>query len=72
MIILFKLLRNLALYKAKTVSAKKGHELLKKKCDALKTKFRAIMVALLENKMKMDEEMQKAFIQLADAYWAAG
>jgi len=30
------------------------------------------MVALLENKMKMDEEMQKAFIQLADAYWAAG
>jgi len=54
--------RNLALYKAKTVSAKKGHELLKKKCDALKTKFRAIMVALLENKMKMDEEMQKAFI----------
>jgi V-type H+-transporting ATPase subunit D len=45
---------------------------LKKKCDALKTKFRAIMVALLENKMKMDEEMQKAFIQLADAYWAAG
>jgi len=66
------IVRNLALYKAKTVSAKKGHELLKKKCDALKTKFRAIMVALLENKMKMDEEMQKAFIQLADAYWAAG
>ncbi|KAL4473376.1 hypothetical protein ABPG72_015619 [Tetrahymena utriculariae] len=61
----------LALFKAKTVSAKKGHELLKKKCDALKTKFRAIMIALLENKMKMDEEMQKAFIQLADAYWAA-
>lgn len=62
----------LALYKAKTISAKKGHELLKKKCDALKTKFRAIMIALLDSKMKMDEEMQKAFIQLADAYWAAG
>lgn len=27
---------NLQLYKQKIVSAKKGHELLKKKCDALK------------------------------------
>ncbi len=47
----------LALYKQKTLSARKGHELLKKKCDCLKSKFRTIMIALLENKMKMDEEM---------------
>lgn len=47
---------NLALYKAKIVSAKKGHELLKKKCDALKTKFRAVMVLLLENKKSMGED----------------
>lgn len=31
---------NLALYKQKIIGAKKGHELLKKKCDALKAKFR--------------------------------
>lgn len=47
---------NLALYKGKIVSAKKGHELLKKKCDALKTKFRVVMIALLENKKSMGEE----------------
>ena len=30
---------NLQIYKQKIVSAKKGHELLKKKCDALKVNF---------------------------------
>ncbi|EGR27568.1 vacuolar ATP synthase subunit d, putative [Ichthyophthirius multifiliis] len=62
----------LALFKQKTISARKGHELLKKKCDCLKTRFRSIMVALLDNKMKMDEEMQKAFLLFAEAQWAAG
>lgn len=47
---------NLALYKAKIVSAKKGHELLKKKCDALKAKFRTVMLALLENKKSMGDD----------------
>lgn len=31
------------LYKQKIVSAKKGHELLKKKADALKKKFKEVM-----------------------------
>ncbi len=46
---------NLALYKQKTIAAKKGFELLKKKCDALKAKFRVVMIGLLENKKKMGD-----------------
>lgn len=41
------------LYKQKIASAKKGHELLKKKADALKKKFKEIMKDLLESKKKM-------------------
>ena len=32
--------QNLKIFKEKTIAAKKGHELLKKKCDALKARFR--------------------------------
>ncbi|CAD8071247.1 unnamed protein product [Paramecium sonneborni] len=63
---------NLALYKAKIISAKKGHELLKKKCDALKTKFRIVMVALLENKKSMGDDAQEALLLFAKAQYAAG
>lgn len=38
---------NLQLYKQKIQAAKKGHELLKRKADALKAKFRKIMISLL-------------------------
>jgi vacuolar-type H+-ATPase subunit D/Vma8 len=36
------------LFKTKIVGAKKGHELLKKKADALKKAFRNIMLKILE------------------------
>jgi vacuolar-type H+-ATPase subunit D/Vma8 len=35
-----KLFRNMQLYKQKIAAAKKGHELLKRKADALKKKFK--------------------------------
>ena len=60
------------LFKAKIIAARKGHELLKKKCDALKTKFRVIMVGLLETKKKMGDEVQEALLLFAQAQWAAG
>ncbi len=36
------------MFEGRTKAAKKGHELLKRKCDALKAKFRAIMIDLLD------------------------
>ncbi len=41
------LLRNMQLYKQKIAAAKKGHELLKRKADALKKKFKEVMKELL-------------------------
>lgn len=46
-------LRNMQLYKQKIAAAKKGHELLKRKADALKKKFKEIMKLLLESKKRM-------------------
>ena len=42
------LLRNLGIYKQRVLAAKKGYDLLKKKCDALKMKFRTILGKLIE------------------------
>jgi vacuolar-type H+-ATPase subunit D/Vma8 len=64
--------RNLQLFKQKIIAAKKGHELLKRKADALKAKFRKIMDALLKSKKKMGEECQQALFLFAEAKYAAG
>ena len=53
--------------KEKTIAAKKGHELLKKKCDALKTKMRVVMTRLIDNKRKMGEDMADALLLYAKA-----
>ncbi len=47
--------RNMQLYKQKIAAAKKGHELLKRKADALKKKFKEVMKELLDSKKKMGE-----------------
>jgi V-type H+-transporting ATPase subunit D len=52
-LILFRAYRNLQLYKTKAVGAKKGFELLKKKSDALKKAFRAILQKIVEAKIRM-------------------
>ena len=46
--------------------------MLKRKADALKAKFRKIMVALLEAKKNMGEECGQALFLFAEAKYAAG
>lgn len=65
-------LRNLQLFKQKIAAAKKGHELLKRKADALKKKFKEVMKDLLDSKKKMGEECKEAFFLMAEAKYAAG
>lgn len=60
------------LYKQKIAAARKGHELLKRKTDALKKKFKEIMKDLLESKRKMGEQCKEGFFLMAEAKYAAG
>ncbi len=60
------------MYKDKVVAARKGHELLKKKADALKKKFKEVMKALLEKKKNMGEQCKEAFFMMAEAKYGAG
>ena len=69
---LFILNRNLQLFKGKVVGAKKGYDLLKKKSDALKKAFRAILVKILDTKKQMGKEFNEALFSLAEANFAAG
>ena len=62
----------LQVYKIKAVGAKKGFELLKKKSDALKKAFRAILQRIVESKVRMGSDFKEASIGLASAYFAAG
>ena len=62
----------LQVQKAKIVSAKKGHELLKKKSDALKAHFRKILVEILQVKKSMGKDFSDAMLALASANYAAG
>ena len=59
-------------YKAKIVGAKKGYDLLKKKADALKKAFRAILQKIVESKVKMGADYKEALLGLAQATFAAG
>jgi V-type H+-transporting ATPase subunit D len=62
----------LTLYKGKLVGAKKGYELLKKKSDALKARFRAIAKQIYELKKQMREDASTAFFSMTQAQYAAG
>jgi uncharacterized membrane protein len=64
--------RTLQLFKTKAVGAKKGFELLKKKSDALKKAFRAILQKIIEAKVRMGSDFKEATIGLAGATFAAG
>ena len=50
----------LQVYKIKAVGAKKGYELLKKKSDALKKAFRAILQKIFESKVRMGSNLKEA------------
>eukprot|EP00163_Fabomonas_tropica_P026453 TRINITY_DN4865_c0_g1_i1.p1 TRINITY_DN4865_c0_g1~~TRINITY_DN4865_c0_g1_i1.p1 ORF type:complete len:247 (+),score=83.90 TRINITY_DN4865_c0_g1_i1:273-1013(+) len=62
----------LTTFKAKLVAAKKGHDLLKKKSDALTMRFRQILNQIVETKKDMGVGMKDAAFSLAEATYAAG
>ena len=62
----------LQVYKARAVGAKKGYELLKKKSDALKKKFRSILQMIVESKIRMGTDYREALMGMAGAQFAAG
>jgi V-type H+-transporting ATPase subunit D len=59
-------------FKSRVTGAKKGHELLKKKSDALKARFRALLKQIKDAKEDLATMMPEAFIALASAYYTAG
>jgi V-type H+-transporting ATPase subunit D len=63
---------NLTTYKAKKLAAKKGYDLLKRKADALKVRFRDIMKAIYALKVGMADQSSTAFFSLTQAEYAAG
>ena len=58
--------------KVKLKGAKKGHELLKKKSDALKKTFREVMLKIIDFKKRMGKEFNESMLALAEANFAAG
>uniref|UniRef100_A0A7S2WXF9 V-type proton ATPase subunit D n=1 Tax=Rhizochromulina marina TaxID=1034831 RepID=A0A7S2WXF9_9STRA len=63
---------NLQTYKTKHKGAKKGYELLKKKADALKARFRDIAKKINAVKSQMSELCSASFFSLTQAEYAAG
>ncbi|RLN66904.1 hypothetical protein BBJ29_004884 [Phytophthora kernoviae] len=62
----------LTTFKGKRVGAKKGFELLKKKADALKMRFQAMLREIQKTKTGMSAEAAEAFFSLTQAQYAAG
>ena len=62
----------LQVYKVRAVGAKKGYDLLKKKSDALKKAFRAILQKIVESKVRMGIDYREARMGMAEANFAAG
>ena len=58
--------------KARLVGATKGHQLLKKKSDALTMQFRQILKRIVETKESMGETMKASAFSLTEAKYAAG
>jgi len=57
-------------FKARLGGAKKGHSLLKKKRDALKAKFQALLKDIVETKLAVGEGLKEAGFALAKSQWA--
>ncbi|KAJ8601903.1 hypothetical protein CTAYLR_002689 [Chrysophaeum taylorii] len=59
-------------YKAKKTGAKKGYDLLKKKADALKARFREMAKEIYSTKGSMSDACSTAYFSLTSAQYAAG
>ena len=59
------------LYEAKKKAAQKGHDLLKRKADALKAQFMQVTKALIEQKKDLGNKFNQSLIFLAKANFAA-
>mmetsp|Transcript_81278 Transcript_81278/g.225843 ORF Transcript_81278/g.225843 Transcript_81278/m.225843 type:complete len:252 (-) Transcript_81278:235-990(-) len=57
-------------FKARLGGAKKGHALLKKKRDALKTKFQALLKDIVDTKLEVGNGLKDASFSYAKAQWA--
>eukprot|EP00398_MALV-I-01_sp_L67-1_P000545 gene545-440_t len=62
----------LAQFKTRMVGAKKGHQLLKKKVDALTVKFRAMLKDIVMVKRDVAEQCMEAYFSTARANYSAG
>mmetsp|Transcript_26007 Transcript_26007/g.44735 ORF Transcript_26007/g.44735 Transcript_26007/m.44735 type:complete len:261 (-) Transcript_26007:899-1681(-) len=62
----------LGLMKTKYTGAVKGHNLLKKKSDALTVRFRALLGKIIETKEAMGVQMKSSSFSLVEAKYAAG
>lgn len=60
----------LATFKGRMIGAKKGHSLLKKKRDALKAKFQAMLKEIVECKLTTLTGLKEASFTYAKAQWA--
>merc|ERR1711871_89360 len=58
--------------KTKRSGAKKGHQLLKSKADALQVRFRSMLTKIVEAKEKMGHVMSDAFFSKTEAQYLAG
>jgi len=58
--------------KDRLAGAHKGHNLLKRKADALQLRFRVILGKIIETKTLMGEVMKEASFSLAEAKFASG
>lgn len=59
-------------FKARHVGAKKGYGLLKKKRDALKTRFQGMLREIVSTKLAVGQGLKDAAFSLAKANWAGG
>lgn len=62
----------LAAIKTRLAAAKKGHQLLKKKADALTMRYRQILKKILAAKQQMGDTMKTSAFSLTEAKYAAG